>query len=572
MANNFRVQTLIAKILRAFLGGYLDLQNDAGTSVMRVGTGTNKTGVEQGTGSANGIFAHAEGNDCTASGAYSHAEGLNSVASGDYSHAEGNGCTAGPGAYTHAEGLTSEALGFASHAAGRRARAKHLGSRVMVDVGSNTHEESTRNNQMTCRYAGGYIFKGGSINKISNYEYLNASNWYLTGKTFYVDIDEGSPTGVFFKPDGTLMYVIGSGNDYINVYELGIPWDVRTSVYSYQESVQTQENNPQDLYISPDGMKLFVVGSTGDDVNEYNLPSPWLLTGMTFVTSQPVGQDETAPRGIDFKPDGTKMYVVGSLGKVLEYELSTPWSVATATYTKELDVNPQETVPTGLTFNGDGNRLYVIGSTGDNITGYSLSTAYDISTALFLSESIDLPESLPSGIYFSSSRSKVYVIGTTTDTVIELGIPGNDGFVLDNPNDSTAVSPVQPPPRIRWSGTAWDTGASLTRTLSWIAENIPISGDPAASRLALSFNLDGSEYSELFSFTSGGRLGIGTDTPTEKLDVVGNANVSADITANGGEYVPTSATVLRMVSLSQAEYDALASGAGYVATTLYIII
>ena len=65
-----------------------------------------------------------------------------------------------------------------------------------------------------------------------------------------------------------------------------------------------------------------------------------------------------------------------------------------------------------------------------------------------------------------------------------------------------------------------------------------------------------------------GRVGIGTAAPSQKLDVVGNANVSGDITANGGEYVPTSATVKRMVSLTQNAYNTLGV---YDSNTFYII-
>ena len=59
--------------------------------------------VQEGTSTASGENAHAEGSYTTACGTYTHAEGTSSVASGSYSHAEGaNGAASGH--YSHAEG------------------------------------------------------------------------------------------------------------------------------------------------------------------------------------------------------------------------------------------------------------------------------------------------------------------------------------------------------------------------------------------------------------------------------------------------------------------------------------
>jgi hypothetical protein len=182
-----------------------------------------------------------------------------------------------------------------------------------------------------------------------------------------------------------------------------------------------------------------MLGSQGDDVNEYNLVSPWVLTGMTFVASYLVGQGETTPSGLDFKPDGTKMYVVGTfIDTVLEYTLSTPWSVATATYTQRFSVSAQETTPAALTFNSDGTRLYLLGATGDNITEYRLSSPYDISTAVFFTTGFTFTaETAPQGIYFNGTQNKAYIVGTTLRVVYELGTDAQlkyhgDSFTFDS--------------------------------------------------------------------------------------------------------------------------------------------
>jgi len=42
----------------------------------------------------------------------------------------------------------------------------------------------------------------------------------------YVGGEEASPWGVFFKPDGTKMYVVGFSADTVFQYSLSTPWDV----------------------------------------------------------------------------------------------------------------------------------------------------------------------------------------------------------------------------------------------------------------------------------------------------------------------------------------------------------
>lgn len=63
--------------------------------------------VQEGTGTASGTYAHAEGSYSTACGTYAHAEGFGGTASGKYAHAEGSSAAAA-GHYAHAEGYNNK--------------------------------------------------------------------------------------------------------------------------------------------------------------------------------------------------------------------------------------------------------------------------------------------------------------------------------------------------------------------------------------------------------------------------------------------------------------------------------
>ena len=56
---------------------------------------------------------------------------------------------------------------------------------------------------------------------------------------------------------------------------------------------------------------MYVVGSTGDDVNEYNLGTAWNVSTASFVRNYALSGRGTGPVDIFFKPDGSKMYILG---------------------------------------------------------------------------------------------------------------------------------------------------------------------------------------------------------------------------------------------------------------------
>ena len=95
----------------------------SGTGSIRVtnGGGTNATGnyaVAQGFDTkAIGSFSHSEGKNTSAVGVGSHSEGTDTIASGITSHAEGKLTTAS-GDYSHAEGFQTIASGLVSHTEG----------------------------------------------------------------------------------------------------------------------------------------------------------------------------------------------------------------------------------------------------------------------------------------------------------------------------------------------------------------------------------------------------------------------------------------------------------------------
>ena len=196
---------------------------------------------------------------------------------------------------------------------------------------------------------------------------------------FDVSTQETVPTGLAFNNDGTKMFVTGSNGDDVNEYDLTTGFDVSTAAFVDAFSVAPQEVSPQGLAFNNNGTKMFVTGAAGDDVNEYDLTTGFDVSTAAFVDAFDISSQDTSPRSLAFNNDGTKMFVVGNVGEdVNEYDLSTAFDVSTATFVVAFSVAPQDTNPQGLAFNNNGTKMFVVGAAGDDVNEYTLSTGFDL--------------------------------------------------------------------------------------------------------------------------------------------------------------------------------------------------
>jgi hypothetical protein len=282
-----------------------------------------------------------------------------------------------------------------------------------------------------------------------NFEPGREGEWDISSASFLqlfsIAAQDTNAQGIFFKPDGTKMYVVGKTGDNVYEYNLSTAWDISSASFLQSFSVASQDTSPTAIFFKPDGAKMYVVGDIGNDVNEYNLSTPWDISSASFLQLFSVASEDPAPSAIFFKPDGTKMYVVGQTGgEVNEYNLSTAWDISSASFLQLFSIAAQETIATGLFFKPDGSKMYVLGFAGDDVNEYNLSTPWNISTASFLQLfSVASEDTGPTGLFFKPDGSKMYVVGDAGDDVNEYSI-GTD-FTLTLPtavqNPPTEVTP-----------------------------------------------------------------------------------------------------------------------------------
>ena len=244
-------------------------------------------------------------------------------------------------------------------------------------------------------------------------------------QSFSVSGQDTVPTGLFFKPDGSKFYVVGDTGNSVYEYDLSTAWDVSTATYLQAFSVAAQESSPKGLFFKPDGLKMYVLGYTEDDVKEYDLSTAWDISTATYGRDFSVISNAQNPTDVFFKPDGLKMYVTSNTsGDVNEYNLSTAWLVTTAVYSQNLSVSAQAGDPTSVFFKPDGLKMYVLSFAGDDVNEYDLSTAWDVSTATFL-QAYSVQDDLAEGLFFKPDGLKFYVVGQRNRSVAEynLGSP-----------------------------------------------------------------------------------------------------------------------------------------------------
>lgn len=204
------------------------------------------------------------------------------------------------------------------------------------------------------------------------------------------------PRGFALSPDGNYLYIAGTTYDTISMFTLSTPYDIQGSTLTrgYGTTIFNNIQTDTESYIrgftmKPDGTRIFACGYGNDRVYQWDLSTAFDLRTCSFDENDYASlnyESNPVPKGIEFKPDGTKMYLIDSTyDKIYEVSLSNAWDVTSGTLsnTANFSISSQEANPTGIRFRPDGRSFYVIGETGNDLNEYRLTTAWDLSTASY---------------------------------------------------------------------------------------------------------------------------------------------------------------------------------------------
>jgi hypothetical protein len=300
-----------------------------------------------------------------------------------------------------------------------------LGASISTDSGANwlnVFRVNADGNVVGSRFTGDTVYINSSDDYISATS--GVESW-IYSKDFSVSGQESEPRDLEFSSDGTKLYVLGNSGNDITQYNLSTAWDIGTASASSTFSVGTQETAPYGLFFKPDGTRFFVAGAK-DIVYRYDLSTAWDITTASYVNSFSVTAQETDPQGISFSSDGTKMYITGTSGDdINQYNLGTAWDITTAVYSTVFNVSAYASAPQGLAFSSDGTKFWIVGSTFNRIAEFTMSTPWSIATASYSGAvNVGLLGTYAvlgsSGIYVNLSQNKAWISDYQNDRVFEL--------------------------------------------------------------------------------------------------------------------------------------------------------
>jgi len=227
---------------------------------------------------------------------------------------------------------------------------------------------------------------------------------------FSVAADINEPESIFFKEDGTVMFVADSVTDIIFRYVVPIPFDI-SSIVSTPTSFDPNVTTIRDVVFTPDGFNFFV---TNGNVTKFSTDTAFDFDNVTQVQVfiNPVGGTELA-----FKPQGDKMYLGGGTFDIVEFDLSAPFDISAPVNTGR-SLDPDFDV-TGMVFRPNGKEFFIINDNTDVTSRFHLDEEWNISTAAIFENTFFTALGL-TGLFWRADGLKWYV--TDIDKIREYNV------------------------------------------------------------------------------------------------------------------------------------------------------
>jgi DNA-binding beta-propeller fold protein YncE len=246
-----------------------------------------------------------------------------------------------------------------------------------------------------------------------------------------VSSQTGSLRGIFISPDGLKLYIIGrtivnptTRFNRIHEYNLSKSWDISTATFRHSLDISTQTTSPTGLTFNPGGSAMFCIDKTTRTILKYTLATSWDITTATFNTSFLISTSVNLPFDLYITSDGHKMYIIDAhIDTVIEFNLNIAWDITTIISQQSLNITHHMDDPRTLFLSPDGLCLYVTGRAPQKILAFRLLKAWDISTAI-LHQSFDynLIMEHPVGIFFKSDGTKMYKGESVNNRIYEFDL------------------------------------------------------------------------------------------------------------------------------------------------------
>ena len=244
---------------------------------------------------------------------------------------------------------------------------------------------------------------------------------------------------LWMSADGVHVYLLGTSRDRVLHGTLSTPFDISTLSKSTDELlVSSYDTDPSAIFLSPDRTNLYICGTSSDTIRHFSMSTPGNLTTATLLSSFSISGVESTPNSVVLSNDGTSIYFIGATNdRIFQYPLITPWLLSSiGTQIAQLVVSTQENAPTGISFNETGTKVYVIGTQRDTIFEYTLGAPWSIATGAFSGRSLLISgrETDPHGVFAIGEH--LYICGHSSDLIHQYS------FTRETPNFEATVQEI----------------------------------------------------------------------------------------------------------------------------------
>ncbi len=195
--------------------------------------------------------------------------------------------------------------------------------------------------------------------------------------------------------------------------------------FKQSKDISSDATGLRQINFKPDGTIMYVTNRENDDTSvvdsviQYSLSTPFDISTATLTSSTTLTNIDK-PHAIHFKPDGKVMYVIdnGSL-TVEQYNLTTAWDTSSLVYDNNFTVSNENQLRS-LAFKYDGTKMYVTGNETEVIQQFTLSVPWDVTSATkdsTESPSLSAKEDKVRSIQFNSDGTIFYIGGNDTDSI-----------------------------------------------------------------------------------------------------------------------------------------------------------
>ena len=186
---------------------------------------------------------------------------------------------------------------------------------------------------------------------------------------------------------------------------------------------------PEDVTLSSDGMRMFILDSAGHRVEEYRLNTAYDITGATSMGFQGLPSviinrvAEDSVQDIEFSTNGRILFFLGAQHhQIFAFSLPSPYDIAGAAFRDNLQLRtfhpdpPLEPIttisPTGMSFAADGRTIFVVGTNQNERLNYleiPLNRSFDLDRASISAEG-NLAFSNMEDIELLDSNDEIFII------------------------------------------------------------------------------------------------------------------------------------------------------------------